>query len=201
MRRVPGANQYSVPGTAAPAMPPYILSLKNRLATADVVVRHGYWRIALLALPHAAALALMTLSETAFLPKLCFLLTWGVLNFVWLALLRRPALAAALSLVMITVLTLLSQLKYNVLMMTANFVDLMIVDTDTATFLFTIFPALRWIVAGAAAVTVPVMVLMWRYDPFRVRRVAAVGALLACLGGLTAGLRSGDQAAAHHPGA
>ena len=29
-----------------------------------------------------------------------------------------------------TLLVLLSQLKYNVLMMTANFVDLMIVDTD-----------------------------------------------------------------------
>jgi hypothetical protein len=36
---------------------------------------------------------------------------------------------------------LLSQLKYHVLMMTANFVDLMIIDTDTVTFLFTIFPA------------------------------------------------------------
>ena len=48
---------------------------------------------------------------------------------------------------MMTVLVLLSQLKYHVLMMTANFVDLMIVDTDTVSFLFTIFPALRWIVA------------------------------------------------------
>ena len=47
---------------------------------------------------------------------------------------------------MMAVLVLLSQLKYHVLMMTANFVDLMIVDTDTVSFLFTIFPALRWIV-------------------------------------------------------
>jgi hypothetical protein len=66
---------------------------------------------------------------------------------------------------MITVLTLLSQLKYNVLMMTANFVDLMIIDTDTVTFLFTIFSALRWAVAVAIIVAVPVLVLIWRLDP------------------------------------
>jgi hypothetical protein len=175
-----------VPGTAAPVMPPYIISLKNRFATANVVARLGYWRLAILVLPHLAALALMTWSETALLPKVCFLLTWGILNFTWLALLRRPALASGLSLAMITVLTLLSQLKYSVLMMTANFVDLMIVDTDTVTFLFTIFPSLRWIVAGVAIVTVPILVLMWQLDPFRVRRASAFAALLACLGGLAA---------------
>jgi len=36
-------------------------------------------------------------------------------------------------LLMMTLLVLLSQLKYHVLMMTANFVDLMIVDTDAVT--------------------------------------------------------------------
>ena len=45
--------------------------------------------------------------------------------------------------VLMTLLVLLSQLKYHVLMMTANFVDLMIVDTDTVSFLFTIFPELK----------------------------------------------------------
>jgi hypothetical protein len=170
----------------APAMPPYILTLRNRLVTADVVARHRIWRLFVVALPHLAALALMTWSETAVMPKVAFLLTWGALNFLWLALLRRPGLAASLSLVMITTLTLVSQLKYNVLMMTANFVDLMIIDTDTVSFLFTIFPGLRWTVALSTIFAVPLMVLVWWIDPFRVRRVTAVAALVACLGGLTA---------------
>ena len=84
----------------------------------------------------------MGLTESTLTAMAAFLLAWGLLNFLWLALLRRPAAAGMLSLVMMTVLVLLSQLKYQVLMMTANFVDLMIIDTDTVTFLFTIFPAL-----------------------------------------------------------
>ena len=52
-------------------------------------------------------------------------------------------LAGMLSLVMIGVLVLLSQLKYQVLMMTANFVDLMIVDTDTVSFPVHDFSGLR----------------------------------------------------------
>ena len=87
---------------------------------------------------------------------------------------------------MMTVLVLLSELKYHVLMMTANFVDLMIIDTDTVSFLFTIFPALRWIVALCVIALVPLVVFTWRVDPFRVRRLTAVAALLACVGGLTA---------------
>src|SRR6202044_2129333 len=99
---------------------------------------------------------------------------------------RRPAVARALSLVMRTGLVLLSDLKYHVLMMTANFVDLMIIDTDTVSFLFTIYPALRWIVALCLIALVPLVVFTWRADPFRVRRLAAGAALLACVGGLTA---------------
>ncbi len=115
-----------------------------------------------------------------------FLLTWGMLNFFWLALLRRPGLAGVLSLAMMTVLVLLSQLKYSVVMMTVSFVDLMMIDTDTVTFLFTIFPALRWIVVLVVIAAIPVMVLTWRIDPFRIRRRWAVAALLSCLGVLAA---------------
>ena len=48
--------------------------------------------------------------------------------------LRRPAIAALLSLAMIVALILLSQFKYDKLMMTVNFVDLMIIDQDTSRF-------------------------------------------------------------------
>ena len=124
-------------------------------------------------------------TESTLTAMAAFLLAWGLLNFLWLALLRRPAAAGMLSLVMMTVLVLLSQLKYQVLMMTANFVDLMIIDTDTVTFLFTIFPALRWIVALSAIAFVPLLALVWRLDTIRVPRVTAFSVALFCLGGLT----------------
>ena len=60
--------------------------------------------------------------------KATFLFAWLLLNFFWLALLRRPAAAALVSLAMIVTLILLSQFKYDKLMMTVNFVDVMILD-------------------------------------------------------------------------
>jgi hypothetical protein len=168
----------------APAMHPFRRDL--RLTRTESVARFGIWRLALLALPHLIALAIMALTETTVAAMAAFWLTWALLNCVWLAVLRRPGFAGGLSLSMMTVLVLLSQLKYSVLMMTANFVDLMIVDTDTVSFLFTIFPGLRWMVALAIAAAVPALVLMWCIDPFRVRRLTAAGGLLVCVGGLTA---------------
>jgi len=128
----------------------------------------------------------MAATESTVTAMAAFVLAWGILNFLWLALLRRPLLAGTLSLTLMAVLVLLSQLKYHVLMMTANFVDLMIVDTDTISFLFTIFPALRWLAALSAIALVPVIVLAWKLDPFRVRRTVAAALALACIGGLTA---------------
>ena len=102
------------------------------------------------AVPHLAALALMWRTESDFNSRLGFMLAWGLLNFVWIAVLRRPALSGALSLTMVVLLVLLSRLKHDVVQMTANFVDLMVIDRDTVAFLFTIFPDLRWSVIGAA---------------------------------------------------
>jgi hypothetical protein len=141
------------------------------------------WRHKSVLIPHLIAFAIMASTESTLTAMAAFLLAWGLLNFLWLALLRRPTAAGMLSLVMMTVLVLLSQLKYQVLMMTASFVDLMIIDTDTVTFLFTIFPALRWIVALSAIVFVPLLALAWRLDTIRVQRVAALSLALLCLGG------------------
>jgi hypothetical protein len=175
-----------VPGMAALAMRSALQFSSKRLSATDFVACHGFWRLALVALPHIAALAIMGWSETTATAMAAFLLTWGMLNFFWLALLRRPGLAGVLSLAMMTVLVLLSQLKYSVVMMTVSFVDLMMIDTDTVTFLFTIFPALRWIVVLVVIAAIPVMVLTWRLDPFRIRRRWAAAALLSCLGVLAA---------------
>ena len=162
-----------------------VLSFCQRLASAKLFARYGFGRPALVVVPHLIAFAIMIATEATVTAMTAFVLTWGILNLLWLALTRRPLVAGALSLTLMTVLVLLSQLKYHVLMMTANFVDLMIVDTDTVSFLFTIFPALRWIVALCLVALVPLLVLAWRLDPFRFRRLPALGFALACIGWLT----------------
>ena len=145
----------------------------------------GIWRWLAVAAPHLAALAMMVETETDFSSRICFLLSWGILNFFWLALLRRPALSGALSLTLVVVLILLSRLKHDVVQMTANFVDLMVIDRDSAAFLFTIFPHLRWSVVGACTVIIPLMYALWWLDPFRIRRLPAAAGALACLAALT----------------
>src|SRR5215510_7705498 len=144
----------------------------------------GIWRLLAVAVPHLAALALMYETETDFGSRLAFLLSWGILNFFWIALLRRPALSGALSLTLVVLLVLLSRLKHDVVQMTANFVDLMVIDRDTAAFLFTIFPNLRWSVIAASLVIVPLMYTLWWLDPFRIPRLPALACKLACLAAL-----------------
>ena len=111
--------------------------------------------IALAAAIHLAALALMLWSETGLPAFIAFCLTWGLLNSFWAMALRRPLAAAALSLAMIVTLILLARLKQSVLFTTIDFVDVMIVDTDTIAFLLTIFPNLGWTVAIIAATECP----------------------------------------------
>ena len=159
--------------------------LIKRLLFAERLVRPDYVRLILAGAPHLAAVALMIATESTVTAMTAFLLAWGILNFFWLAVTRRPTFSAALSLAMMGVLVLLSQLKYHVLMMTANFVDLMIVDTDTISFLFTIYPALRLTVTIVAILLIPLLILLARVDRYRVRRLTALGCLFACIGWLT----------------
>ena len=112
----------------------------------------GIWRLLAVATPHLAALAVMLQTETGFGSRFCFLLSWSILNFFWIALLRRPALSGALSLTLVVVLILLSQFKQDILIMSANFVDVMLIDADTFSFLLTVFPGLGAKVAAASAV-------------------------------------------------
>jgi phosphoglycerol transferase MdoB-like AlkP superfamily enzyme len=135
---------------------------------------------------HFVALVVMAATEVAVLPKVLFLLSWGVLNFFWLMVARRPGVSAVLSLAMIVVLILVSRLKHELLMLTDNFIDVMIIDTDTVSFLFGLYPGLSRNLLIAACVALPLMVWCWRMDPYRIRiRMAAAGAG-ACLAGLTA---------------
>jgi hypothetical protein len=153
--------------------------------TAAGLTSVGIARLFAVAAPQLAALVLMLQTETDFGSRFGFILSWGILNFTWIALLRRPALSGALSLTMVVVLVLLSRLKHDVVQMTANFVDLMVIDRDTAAFLFTIFPGLRWSVISAGLVTIPLMYALWWLDPFRIPRLPAAAGALACLATLT----------------
>jgi hypothetical protein len=164
-------------------MPPAVLYLKNRLATAG---RRHAGRVGMLAALHLAAFGILVWSESDPPAQAAFVLAWGALNFFWLALLRRPMTAAALSLALIVTLILLSQLKHSVVMMTATFVDLMIVDLSTFSFLMAIIPGLAWKVGLAVALAILVLVLLWRGDPFRVRRRTALAGCVLCLAALTA---------------
>src|ERR1700758_64649 len=152
--------------------------------TASGIASVGLVRLSAVAAPHLAALALMLQTETDFGSRFGFLLAWGILNFFWITLLRRPALSGALSLTMVVVLVLLSRLKHDVVQMTANFVDLMVIDRDTVSFLFTIFPNLRWPVIFAGLVTLPLTYALWWLDPFWIPRLPAFACKLACLAAL-----------------
>ena len=160
-------------------MPPVVAFFKKCLAAVA-----ADRRIALLAAIHVAALGVMVWSETAPAAAAAFVLTWGFLNFFWLALLRRPVTSAALSLTMIVILILLSQFKHSILMMTITFVDLLIIDVDTFSFLLTIIPGLAWKVGLGVLLAIPLLVLLWRLEPFRVRRSPAVAGAMLCFGAL-----------------
>ena len=58
----------------------------------------------------------------------------------------------------------------EVLGMTVGFVDVMVFDSNTAAFLWMLFPKVRTIVLAALVLSVPLAIVIWRFDPFRVRR-------------------------------
>src|SRR6266550_1379686 len=184
----PGHLQQRPKGSAGCSCVPPMAPAPNPGPTASVIATGlaaiGIWRLLAVAAPHLAALAVMFHTEVDFSSRVGFLMSWGILNFFWIALLRRPALSGALSLTLVVVLILLSRLKHDIVQMTANFVDLMVIDRDTAAFLFTIFPNLRWSVIGAALVIIPLMYALWWLDPFRIRRLPALAGTLACLAAL-----------------
>src|SRR5499433_763750 len=174
--RVPGVKGWVIAGHGPLAMPPSIAFVTSRWAASDAASPASILPVLLITALHLAALGLLLWSEVGVLPKVVFCLTWGLLNFFWLAVLRRPVVSAALSLAMIVVLILLSQLKYEIIRMTANFLDAMIINSDTVNFLLAIKPHLYGDVLLALALVLPALTLLWLVDAFRVRlRTSATG--------------------------
>jgi phosphoglycerol transferase MdoB-like AlkP superfamily enzyme len=157
--------------------------LFSRLGPIEAVSRRDRAVYCLIAVLHVVALVVLIATESDLVAKLVFLLVWGVLNFFWLALFRRPLVAALLSLEFVIALTLLSRFKFDKLWMTVDFVDLMIIDQDTSAFLLAVFPSLRGWIALAAAATVAILVAAWRLDLSRIRvRTSLIGGSLCMIG-------------------
>jgi hypothetical protein len=146
----------------------------------------GLWRVALVALPQLAALIILVLTEVDTISRAAFLLSWMALNLVLITLTRRPAISGALALGMLTVLILLSCLKYDVVQMTVNFIDVMMIDRASAAYLFTIFPTLWQSVSLVLLIVVPLAYAFWRFDPFRIRRFHAAAGSAAAMALLVA---------------
>ena len=157
------------------------LSLAPRSTLTGAWSRHRARTLVPLLAFHLAALATLVWSETGLDGMAIFIAVWGLLNFFWLSLLRRPGLSAALSMLMLALLIVTSRFKFGVLSMSATFVDVMIIDSDTFAFLWMMFPKVRIATAVAVGVFIPVVYVLWRIDTFRVHRAVSMAGAAACL--------------------
>ena len=141
----------------------------------------------LIVLVHLAALAVLLTTEYGPFAITLSVLAWVFLNCFLLAVLQRPGVCAALALAFIVILIALSHFKFGILQLTLTFLDFLIIDRDTFSFLLSVFPRLQMQLTVAGLVAVPLSWLIWRFDPFRVRRrlaltgVAASAALIAVM--------------------
>jgi hypothetical protein len=158
--------------------------VSRRFAILDALSHQSRFLIVIISGTYLAALVSMYLTEAGLTGQALFLLTFGLLNSVWLVILRRPGIAATLSLLPIILVIALSKFKFDMLWMTLSFFDVLIVDTDTVAFLLMIFPKVRTAVIVGAVLLIPLLILLWRRDPWRVPRLMAALAGAACFAGL-----------------
>ncbi|WFU18366.1 sulfatase-like hydrolase/transferase [Bradyrhizobium sp. CB3481] len=126
---------------------------------------------------HLAGLAVLLTTEYGPFAITLALLAWAFVNCFLLVVLRRPGVCAALALGLIVILIELSRFKFGILQLTLTFLDFLIIDRDTFSFLLSVFPRLQTqlMIVGLAAV--PLLWALWHFDPFRVRRSLALSGL------------------------
>jgi phosphoglycerol transferase MdoB-like AlkP superfamily enzyme len=137
-------------------------------------VRAQGWSFAWLAAVHAVALPILLMPEYGPFATGMTLLVWVFANCLWLLVFGRPGIAALMSFAILFVLVALSQFKFGILQLTLTFLDFLIIDRDTLSFLFAVVPNLRVMFVAVLAVAVPLAWLVWTRDPFRIRRRTAV---------------------------
>jgi phosphoglycerol transferase MdoB-like AlkP superfamily enzyme len=128
---------------------------------------------------HLAALVVLFTTEYGPFAITLSLLAWVFANCLFLLVLRRPGIAAVLALALTVLLIELSRFKFDILQLTLTFLDFLIIDRDTFSFLLSVFPKLRTQLIVAAVLAVPLLWAIWRADPLRVRRGPVLAALVA----------------------
>ena len=68
-------------------------TLLSRLAPAEAISRRDAFALVIITVLHLAALVVMVATELDLATKATFLFAWALLNFFWLALLRRRILS------------------------------------------------------------------------------------------------------------
>jgi phosphoglycerol transferase MdoB-like AlkP superfamily enzyme len=144
---------------------------------------------------HLAALAVLFTTEYGPFAITLSVLAWVFVNCLFLVVLRRPGVAAALALALVVLLIVLSRFKFDILQLSLTFLDFLIIDRDTFSFLLSVFPQLRTQLIVAAIVAVPLLWAIWRADPLRARR----GLALAALGATTVAMSAMSVAAPEQP--
>jgi hypothetical protein len=139
-------------------------------------------RIALIGAIHLAALMILLRTEYGRFAIAMAIITWTLLNCLWLFVLRSPGVSAVLSIVLIAILIRLSQFKFEILQLSLTFLDFLLIDSGTFAFLLAVFPQLKGcLIVSSIAVTLAIW-LIWKLDPFRIRRsVAAAGAAICMM--------------------
>ena len=136
---------------------------------------------------HLAALAVLLTTEYGPFAITLSVLAWVFVNCFLLVVLQRPGVCAALALALIVILIALSHFKFGILQLTLTFLDFLIIDRDTFSFLLSVFPRLQMQLIAGRPRCGSAVVALWRFDPFRVRRrfaltgVAATAALIAAM--------------------
>jgi hypothetical protein len=157
----------------------------GHIATMGRLAANRRSAITLIVALHLVAVAVMLRTEYGWFGPTMFLMAWLLLNLVFLAFTRRPAISAALPLLMIAGVVVMSQLKFSVLWMVINFFDVLIIDSDTASFLLSVFPDLRILVVTGVLIVIAGLVVVWRIDPFRVPRLPALAGAATCAAVIT----------------
>lgn len=159
-------------------------SLKAGLAACWRAMREAPLRTALIAAIHVLAVYVLASVEYGPFANTLALLTWALLNFLFLALFKRPGVSAVLALLLVAAVIVLSQFKYGITQLTLTFLDFLIIDRDTISFMQSIFPQLRMWLLVVTAVALPLLWVIWRADPFSLRRRTAFGCAGACVLGI-----------------
>jgi hypothetical protein len=148
------------------------------------MIRQAPLRTAMIAAVHGLAVYVLAAVEYGPFAITLALLAWAFLNFLCLALFKRPGIGAIMALLLIAALIVLSQFKYGITQLTLTFLDFLIIDRDTIAFMQSIFPQLWNGLLIAAIVALPILWVIWRADPYSLRRRTAFGCAGVCLLGI-----------------